>query len=76
MEGWVKHYPELYTRAKMMSKEAKSAIECKPVVEDLDSEPTEQDLEKALGSPPPEKAPGQDGIRVEILKCCKGFAFT
>ena len=50
----------------MMSKEAKNAIEYKPVVEDLDSEPTEQDLEKALGSPPPEKAPGQDGIRVEI----------
>lgn len=76
MERWVEHYPELYTRAKMMSKEAKNAIECKPVVEDLDSEPTEQDLEKALGSPPPEKAPGQDGIRVEILKCCKGVAFT
>ena len=61
---------------KMVSEEAENAIECKPVVEDLDSEPTEQDLEKALGSPPPEKAPGQDGIRAEILKCCKGVAFT
>ena len=76
MERWVEHYPELYTREKMMSEEAKNAIECKPVVEDLDSEPTGEDLEKALGSLPPEKAPGQDGIRAEILKCCKCVAFT
>ena len=41
---------------KMVSEEAENAIECKPVVEDLDSEPTEQDLKKALGSLPPEKA--------------------
>ena len=58
----------------MVSEEAKNAIEYKPVVEDLDGEPTEQDLKKALGSLPPDKA--LDGIRAEILKCCKGVAFT
>ena len=40
----------------MVSEEAKNAIEYKPVVEDLDGEPTEQDLKKALRSLPPEKA--------------------
>ena len=40
----------------MVSEEAKNAIEYKPVVKDLDGEPTEQDLKKALGSLPPEKA--------------------
>lgn len=43
----------------MVSEEAKNAIECKPVVEDLDSEPTEKDLKKALVSLPPEKAPAR-----------------
>ena len=43
----------------MVSEEAKDAIECKPVVEDLDSEPTEEDLKKALVSLPPEKAPAR-----------------
>ena len=41
----------------MVSEEAKKAIECKPVVEDLDSEPNEKDLKKARVSLPPEKAP-------------------
>ena len=49
MERWVEHYSELYTREKMVSEEAKNAIECKPVLEDLDSEPTEKDLKKGPG---------------------------
>ena len=43
----------------MVSEEAKDAIECKPVVEDLDSEPTEEDLKKPLVSLPPGKAPAR-----------------
>ena len=49
MERWVEHYSELYTREKMVSEEAKNAIECNPVLEDLDSEPTEEDLKKSPG---------------------------
>ena len=77
MECWVEHYPEPYTRDwenGVWGSQERHRVQ--PVVEDLDSEPTEEDLEKALGSLPPEKAPGQDGIRAEILKCCKGVAFT
>lgn len=44
---------------KMVSEEAKDAIECKPVVENLDSEPTEEDLKKALVSLLPGKAPAR-----------------
>ena len=42
--GWTLLWA-VYQR-KMVSEEAKNAIECKPVLEDLDSEPTEKDLKK------------------------------
>ena len=41
MERWVEHYAELSTRENMMSLEALNFIEYLPVLEDLDSEPTE-----------------------------------
>ena len=41
MERWVEHYAELSTRENMMSLEALNSIEYLPVLEDLDSEPTE-----------------------------------
>ena len=58
----------------MVSEEALKAIECLPVLEELDSEPLE--LKEALGSLTPGKAPSQDIIPSEILKCYKGDAFT
>ena len=57
-----------------MSEEALKAIECLPVMEELNCEPL--DLKQALGSLAPGKAPSQDIIPSEILKCCKGDAFT
>ena len=41
MERWVEHYVELSTRENMMPLEALNSIEYLPVLEDLDSEPTE-----------------------------------
>ena len=41
MERWVEHYAELSTRKNMMSLEALNSIQYLPVLEDLDSEPTE-----------------------------------
>ena len=57
-----------------MSEEALDPIECLAVLEEIDCEPLE--LKEALGSLPPGKAPSQDIIPSEILKCYKGDAFT
>ena len=58
----------------MVSGEALNAIECLPVLEELNCEPL--DLKEALGSLAPGKAPSQNIIPSEILKCYKGDAFT
>ena len=58
----------------MVSGEALNAIECLPVLEELNCEPLE--LKEALGSLAPGKAPSQNIITSEILKCYKGDAFT
>ena len=58
----------------MVSEEALKAIECLPVMEELNCEPLE--LKEALGSLAPGNAPSQDIIPSEILKCYKGDAFT
>ena len=49
---------------------------CPPVLEELYSETTKEELKEALRSLASGKALGQDGIPTEILKCCKGDAFT
>ena len=49
---------------------------CPPVLEELYSEPTKEELKEPLRSLASGKALGQDSIPAEILKCCKGDAFT
>ena len=48
MERWVEHYAELSTRENMVSLEALNAIDCLPVLEDLDREPTKVEPKEAL----------------------------
>ncbi|ROT60751.1 hypothetical protein C7M84_021675 [Penaeus vannamei] len=71
MERWVEHYSELYSRENAVTEDALDAIECLPELEELDSEPTIEELSKALDSLSAGKAPGNDGIPAEVLKCCK-----
>ncbi|XP_063595354.1 uncharacterized protein LOC134772317 [Penaeus indicus] len=72
MEHWVEHYSELYARENIVTEDALNAIECLPMLEELDAEPTPDELSKALDSLTTGKAPGKDGIPAEVLKCCKG----
>ena len=46
-----------------------NAIKCLPVLEQLEVEPTEEEVKEALGSPSYGKEPCQDGFPAEILKC-------
>ena len=76
MERWVEHYSELYARENIVTEDALNAIECLPVLEELDEEPTLNELSKVLDSLATGKAPGKDGIPAEVLKCCKGSLIT
>ena len=74
MERRVEHYPKLYAKENMASEEALNAIECLPVLEELDCEPLKR--KEALGSLAPWKVHSRGIIKSEILKCYKGDAFT
>ena len=71
MNRWVEHYSELYSRETTVTEEALSQIERLPTVEELDTIPTQEELNKAFSALSNGKAPGNDGIPAEILKCTK-----
>ena len=76
MERWVEHYTELYASENVATEDALNAIECRPELEELDREPTIDELSEALDSLASGKAPGKDGIPAEVLKCCKETLIT
>ena len=63
----MQHYFKLYSREDVVTKEALNNIECLPVLEELDSEPTLAEIKAALDSLAYSKAPGKDNIPVEVL---------
>ena len=71
MKRWVEHYSALYAKDNMVTEDALNTIESLPVLEELDSQPSLEELGKALDSLAPGKAPGNDGIPAEVLKCHK-----
>ena len=71
MTRWVEHYLELYSRENLVSQEALDALEDLPVLVELDAEPTLEELSKAIDALSCGKAPGEDGIPPEIIKCGK-----
>ena len=52
MERWVEHYSELYSRMNVVSEEALMAIESLSIMDELDSEPTLEDINQALDQLP------------------------
>ena len=68
---WVEHYRDLYSRTNTVSQEALNAIEDMSALEDLDAEPTMQELSKPIDALSRGKPPGEDGIPPEIIKVGK-----
>ena len=68
MARWVKHYLDLYSR---VSQKSLGTIEDLPVLEELDAEPTIEEISKAIDAMSSETAPGEDSIPPEIIKCRK-----
>ena len=71
LERWVEHYSDIYSRENIVSPSALDAVECLPTMEELDTEPTLEELRKAIDSLASGKAPGSDGIPPDLLKHCK-----
>ena len=69
MSRWVEHYLDIYSRENSVTQEVLGSIEDLPVLEELDSEPTPQELSKAIDALASGKAPGEDGIPPEVIKC-------
>ena len=72
MELWVEHYSELYSRVNVVSEEALMAMESLFIMDELDSEPTLEEINQALDQLSSGKVRGNDGIPVEVIKCAKG----
>ena len=51
------------------------AMESLSIMDELDSEPTLEEINQALDQLFPGKAPGNDGIAVEVTRCAKGTLF-
>ena len=71
MERWVEHYSDLYSRENTVTPSALDAIDCLPVMEELDADPTMDELSKAIDSLATGKAPGSDSIPPDLIKHCK-----
>ena len=48
MERWVEHFSELYSRVNVVSDEALMAMESLCIMDELDSEPTLENINQAL----------------------------
>ena len=59
---WVEHHLDIYSRANSVTQEALDSIEDLPVLEELDSESTLEELSKAIDALASGKAHGDDGI--------------
>ena len=68
---WVEHCLDIYSRENSVTQEALDSIEDLHVLEELDSEPTLEELSKAMDAVASGKAPGEDSIPAQIIKCGK-----
>ena len=71
LERWVEHYSYIYSRENIVSPSALDAVECLPIMEELDTEPALEELSKAIDSLSSGKAPASDRIPPDLIKHCK-----
>ncbi|XP_076436204.1 uncharacterized protein LOC143275811 [Babylonia areolata] len=71
VERWAEHYQELYSRENIVGDAAVESTANLLVMEELDIQPSEEELSKAIDSLACGKAPGKDGIPPEVIKAGK-----
>ena len=72
LQRWVEHYSDLYS---IVSLSALDAVECLSTIKELDTDPTLEELSKAMDRLASGKAPGGDGIPSDLIKHCKTTLF-
>ena len=58
----MEHYSDIYSRENTVSPSALDAVESLPTMAEVDTEPTLEELSKAIDSLASGKAPGSNGI--------------
>ena len=71
LERWVEHYSNIYFSENIVSPSAHDAVECLPAMEELDTEPTLEELSKAIDSLASGKTPDSNGIPPDLVEHCK-----
>ena len=71
MERWVEHYSNLYSRENTVTPSTLGAIKCLPIMEELNVEPTMDELSKVIDRLATGKAPDSDSIPPDLIKHCK-----
>ena len=71
LQRWTEHYLELYATQNVVSDSALNRVPALPVLDQLDALPSIEELSKAIDHLSSGKAPGNDGIPAEVLKCGK-----
>ena len=67
MERLVEHYSELYSRVNVVSDEALMAMESLSIMDELDSEPTLEEINQALDQLSSGKVPGMIAYLLKSL---------
>ena len=68
MDRWVEHYLELYSSETKLADNALNAIEALPTLDHLDTLPTITEVKCAINELASGKAPGKDGIPIEVIR--------
>ena len=71
MSRWVEHYLDIYSRENSVTQEMLRSIEDLPVLEELDSEPTLEELSRSIDALASGKGPDEDGIPPAVIKCAQ-----
>ncbi|KAL7859606.1 hypothetical protein SRHO_G00147530 [Serrasalmus rhombeus] len=71
MERWAEHYSEVSSRENFIVTSALDTINPLLIMEELDAEPTQEELSKAINNLACSKAPGNDGIPPDLIRHCK-----
>lgn len=68
LERWAEHFQELLNRTNLHDQSALDELPTLPTAQEIDAEPSQAEVTKALHSLKNKKSPGEDGVPGEVFK--------